>query len=181
MDHPGDPAPAESDTTLEGLIKSLDIAGRESNKVLVRWLLDAEVPLLSACILITLDPEDAPLRAGEVAEAIGISIDDATLALFLGQLLPPEQTHRSRRCRRPPRLPGAQGRVHAQKTPSWSARGAEIFDLHPVPAQMHRLVPDAFVPDADCASSVSGSTARAHRRGRAAVRRSAPCRRLRGR
>jgi DNA-binding MarR family transcriptional regulator len=71
----------DSDTTLDALVKSLDIAGRESNKALVRWLLDAEVPLLSACILITLDPEDAPMRAGEVADAIGISIEDATLAL----------------------------------------------------------------------------------------------------
>jgi DNA-binding MarR family transcriptional regulator len=72
---------SESDTTLDGLVKSLDRAGRESNKVLVRWLLDAELPLLSACILLALDPEDAPMGAGEVAEAIGISIEDATLAL----------------------------------------------------------------------------------------------------
>lgn len=81
MEHLGDPVTAGSDTTLDGLVNSLDIAGRESNKVLVRWLLDAEVPLLSACILITLDPEDAPMGATEVAEAIGISIVDATLAL----------------------------------------------------------------------------------------------------
>ena len=81
MEHPGEQPAAESDTTLDGLVKSLDSAGRESNKVLVRWLLDAELPLLSACIVVTLDPEDAPMRAGEVAEAIGISIDDATLAL----------------------------------------------------------------------------------------------------
>ena len=81
MEHPGDPVTAGNDTTLDGLVTSLDIAGRESNKALVRWLLDAEIPLLSACILITLDPEDAPMRAGEVADAIGLSIDDATLAL----------------------------------------------------------------------------------------------------
>jgi DNA-binding MarR family transcriptional regulator len=81
IEHPGDPPTAESDTALDGLIKSLDSAGRESNKVLVRWLLDAELPLLSACVLITLDPEDAPMRSGEVAEAIGISVEDATLAL----------------------------------------------------------------------------------------------------
>ena len=72
---------ADSDAILDGLVRSLDGAGRESNKVLVRWILDAEVPLLSACVLITLDPEDAPVGAGEVAEAIGISIEDAMLAL----------------------------------------------------------------------------------------------------
>ena len=31
--------------------------------------------------MLILDPEDAPLSAGEVAEAIGISVDDATRAL----------------------------------------------------------------------------------------------------
>jgi DNA-binding MarR family transcriptional regulator len=81
MEYAGDPPTAESDTALDGFVKSLDRAGREPNKVLVRWLLDAELPMLSACILIMFDPEDAPMCAGEVADPIGISIDDATLAL----------------------------------------------------------------------------------------------------
>ncbi len=81
MAHSGDLTPTVSDAVLEGLVKSLDRAERASNKVLVRWILDAEVPLLSACVLVTLNPEDAPLRSGEVAEAIGISIEDATHAL----------------------------------------------------------------------------------------------------
>lgn len=81
MEQPGDSPPSESDTTLDGLVRSIDSACRESNKVLVRWLLDTALPRLSACIVITLDPDDAPMGAGEVAEAIGISVDDATLAL----------------------------------------------------------------------------------------------------
>jgi hypothetical protein len=81
MEQAGDPPSGGNDTTLDDLVKSLDGAARESNKVLVRWLLDAELPLLSACILITLDPADAPMGSREVADAIGISIEDATLAL----------------------------------------------------------------------------------------------------
>jgi hypothetical protein len=81
MEHPEQEPAADGETTLDGLVRSLDSASRESNKILARWFLDAELPLLSACIMITLDPEDAPMRAGEVAEAIGISIEDATLAL----------------------------------------------------------------------------------------------------
>ena len=81
MEHSGAPPAAESDTTLDGLVRSLDSAGRQSNKVLVRWLLDAELPLLSACILIALDPDDGPMGAREVAEAIGISVEDAMLVL----------------------------------------------------------------------------------------------------
>lgn len=72
---------ADGDTTLDELVRIIDSASRESNKILARWFLDAELPLLSACIMITLDPEDAPMRASEVAEAIDISIEDATLAL----------------------------------------------------------------------------------------------------
>jgi Mn-dependent DtxR family transcriptional regulator len=49
--------------------------------VLVRWLLDAEVPLFASCVLFTLDPDDAPMSVREVAEAIGISTDDAARAL----------------------------------------------------------------------------------------------------
>jgi len=47
----------------------------------VRWLLDAQVPLFAACVLFTLDPKDAPMAVGDVAEAIGISTDDAARAL----------------------------------------------------------------------------------------------------
>jgi hypothetical protein len=81
MEARGEQSAAESGTVLDGLVSALDRAARESNKVLIRWLLDAKLPRLSACILLTLDPEDAPMRAGEVAEGIGISIDDATLGL----------------------------------------------------------------------------------------------------
>jgi DNA-binding MarR family transcriptional regulator len=81
VDDSGEQPAPERETVLDGLVSALDHAARESNKVLVRWLLEAELPRLSACILLTLDPEDAPMRAGEVAEAIGISIDDATLGL----------------------------------------------------------------------------------------------------
>jgi predicted transcriptional regulator len=63
------------------LADSLDRAGRAANKVLVRWLLDADVPLFAACVLFTLDPEEAPMSVGEVAEAIGISTDDAARGL----------------------------------------------------------------------------------------------------
>jgi predicted transcriptional regulator len=66
---------------LDALVEHLDSAGRAQNKVLVRWLLDAEVPLFAACVLFTLDPEDAPMAVGEVAEAIGISVEDAARAV----------------------------------------------------------------------------------------------------
>lgn len=70
-----------SDAALDGLVRSLDGAMRACNRVLMRWLLEADVPLLSACVLLTIDPADAPLSAGEVAEMIGISVDDAVRAL----------------------------------------------------------------------------------------------------
>jgi DNA-binding MarR family transcriptional regulator len=66
---------------LDSLVEHLDSAGREQNKVLVRWLLDAGVSLFAACVLFTLDPRDAPMSVGEVADAIGISTDDAARAL----------------------------------------------------------------------------------------------------
>jgi hypothetical protein len=78
---PDEPAPREGDARLDHLVDSLDRAAREANKVLVRWLLDAEVPLLSACVLFTLDPEDAPVGMAEVAGTIGISVEDAAAAL----------------------------------------------------------------------------------------------------
>jgi DNA-binding MarR family transcriptional regulator len=60
---------------------TLDRAGRAANRVLVRWLVEADLPLRSSLILVTLDPDDAPMSAGEVAEASGMSVDDATRAL----------------------------------------------------------------------------------------------------
>jgi hypothetical protein len=99
MEHPGESPAAEIDTTLDGLVRSIDSASRGSNQVLVRWLLDAELPLLSACIVITLDPEDAPMRAGEVGEAIGISTDDARLALHELRSLGYAREDKRRYCR----------------------------------------------------------------------------------
>ena len=81
MTHPTEPSQAHGETVLDGLVKSLDRAGRASNKVLVRWVLDVELPLLSACVLVTLDPDDTPMSSGDVAEAIGISVDEAIKAL----------------------------------------------------------------------------------------------------
>jgi predicted transcriptional regulator len=63
------------------LPESLDQAGRVANRVLVRWLVDTGVSLLSACVLTTLHPDDAPMNGGEVAETIGISVEDAMRAL----------------------------------------------------------------------------------------------------
>ena len=77
------PAPS-SDPTGQGgdaLVDALYQAGLTVNRVVFRWLLDMDIPLLAAGVLLTLDPEDAPIGAGEVAEAIGISVNDATLAL----------------------------------------------------------------------------------------------------
>jgi hypothetical protein len=82
MTDSGDPPIAETTAPAARLAEeTLDRAGREADKVLVRWLVEADLPLRSSCILVTLDPDDAPMSAGEVAEAIGISIDDATRAL----------------------------------------------------------------------------------------------------
>jgi hypothetical protein len=80
MERPRDHPTTEGDTTLDGLVRSLDSASRESNKILARWFLEGELPLLSACIMITLDPEAAAMRAGG-SRRIGTSIEDATLAL----------------------------------------------------------------------------------------------------
>jgi DNA-binding MarR family transcriptional regulator len=76
-----DDSSSEGAAALDDLVKSLDKAERAANKVFVRWLLHTEVPLLSACVLFTLDPEDAPLGSREVADELGIPIEDATRAL----------------------------------------------------------------------------------------------------
>ena len=39
------------------------------------------MPFLSACVFLTMDPPDMPIGAREVADEIGISVEDATLAL----------------------------------------------------------------------------------------------------
>ncbi len=65
----------------DSLSERADRAGREFNKVLVRWLLSAEVPLFAACVMLTLTPDDAPLGPRRVADEIGISVDDAARAL----------------------------------------------------------------------------------------------------
>jgi DNA-binding MarR family transcriptional regulator len=49
--------------------------------VLVRWLLGNEVALYAACALLTLQPRAAPVGIRDVADAIGISPEDAAKAL----------------------------------------------------------------------------------------------------
>lgn len=72
-----EPAPDHDDA----LVKVLYRTGLTVNRVVLRWLLNAEIPLLSAGVLLTLEPPDTPMSAGEVADAIGISVEDATRAL----------------------------------------------------------------------------------------------------
>jgi hypothetical protein len=81
MTHSGEPSQADRDVPLDRLVRRLDGAGRAANKALVRWLLDADVPLLAACVLVTLEPPDSPMSVGQVAEAIGVSNDEAARAL----------------------------------------------------------------------------------------------------
>ena len=81
MSLPGDSTPAEREAVLDGLVKTLDSAGIATNKAFVRWLLDVELPAVPACALFTLGTGDAPMGMRDVAAAIGISIDDAALAL----------------------------------------------------------------------------------------------------
>lgn len=77
MTHSGEQSPAEGDALVDGLVESLDSAVRASNRAVARWLFDAEVPLFAACLLLTIPPPDAPMSMGEIAAAIGVSIDDA--------------------------------------------------------------------------------------------------------
>jgi DNA-binding MarR family transcriptional regulator len=76
-----DPGPTESDSGNDALLEGLNGADLVVNRAVVRWLLDADMPFLSACVFLTMDPPETPIRAREVAEEIGISVDDATLAL----------------------------------------------------------------------------------------------------
>jgi len=75
--HAADATPEGADPLVEALYR----ARLTVNRVVVRWLLNAKIPLLSACVFVTLEPEEAPMSAGEVAAAIGISVEDATRAL----------------------------------------------------------------------------------------------------
>jgi Mn-dependent DtxR family transcriptional regulator len=65
----------------DALLATFDRAARSSSRPLVRWLTQSGVSLLPACALLILDPEDGPRTLGEVAEAVGISADDAAHAL----------------------------------------------------------------------------------------------------
>jgi len=57
---------AETTAPAAGLAEqTLDRAAREADKVLVRWLVEADPLLRSSCILVKLDPDDAPMSAGE--------------------------------------------------------------------------------------------------------------------
>jgi DNA-binding MarR family transcriptional regulator len=77
----GDSRVGEQAGLVDPLVETLDRADRATKPVLVRWLLNAEVPFMAASVMLILDPEDAPFTAGDVAEMIGISVDDATRAL----------------------------------------------------------------------------------------------------
>jgi hypothetical protein len=50
--------------TSDRLVDDLDRAARESNKVLVRWLLGNDVPLFAGCVLLTLQPLNASEASG---------------------------------------------------------------------------------------------------------------------
>jgi DNA-binding MarR family transcriptional regulator len=76
-----DPGPTESDSGDYALLEGLNSADLAVNRAVVRWLLDADMPVLTACVFLTMDPPEAPIGAREVAEEIGISVEDATLAL----------------------------------------------------------------------------------------------------
>jgi hypothetical protein len=76
----GDP-PAGREAVLDRLVKTLDPAGIATNKAFVRWLSDVKLPALPSCALFTLGTGDAPMGIGDVAAAIGTSIDDTALAL----------------------------------------------------------------------------------------------------
>jgi hypothetical protein len=80
MSNPGQ-ARAEIGGLPEALVEGVDRAGRAANRVLVRWLLGTELSLLSACVLVALDPPEEPVGAREVANTIGISVEDVTHAL----------------------------------------------------------------------------------------------------
>jgi DNA-binding MarR family transcriptional regulator len=74
-------ADSSAQSESDALLDLFDRASRVSAKVLLRWLTKSGVPLLSACVLVTLDPEETPVTVAEVAEAIGLSTDDAHRAL----------------------------------------------------------------------------------------------------
>jgi hypothetical protein len=76
----GDP-PAGREAVLDRLVKTLDPAGIATNKAFVRWLSDVKLPAAPSCALFTLGTGDAPMGIGDVAAAIGTSIDDTALAL----------------------------------------------------------------------------------------------------
>jgi hypothetical protein len=76
----GEPPPAGGEIAQDGLDENADRALRELNKVFVRWLLGSEVPLFAACVLMSLNPH-GPLGPSEVADEIGISVDDAARAM----------------------------------------------------------------------------------------------------
>jgi DNA-binding MarR family transcriptional regulator len=74
-------APADSDAVVEAILESLDAAGRPIARGVVRWLHEAELPFSAGSVLVALESQDAPMGAGEVAEATGISIEGAVHGL----------------------------------------------------------------------------------------------------
>jgi hypothetical protein len=81
MTQSGEPSPTQRDAVLDGLMKSLDSPARAANKALVRWLVSTDPPLMATCILFTLEPPNAPLGVREVADSIGITVDEAAQGL----------------------------------------------------------------------------------------------------
>ena len=79
--HPKDAAVVAGDRPLDELVGVFERAERATKGIALRWLLQTDIPLRAACVMLTLDPDDAPFTAREVAEFIGISVEDATHAL----------------------------------------------------------------------------------------------------
>jgi predicted transcriptional regulator len=74
-------APSDAQSESDALLDLFDEASRVSGTVLLPWLTSAGVPLLAACVLVSVAPEDTPTSVAEVAKATGLSADDAHRAL----------------------------------------------------------------------------------------------------
>ncbi len=81
MNDLGDSRTAQNDDLVDPLVEIFERADRATKPTVVRWLLNAEVPFLAASVMLMLDPEDTPVAARELAEKVGISVEDATRAL----------------------------------------------------------------------------------------------------
>jgi hypothetical protein len=71
---------AEGDVQVDLLVEVLERADRVSTPVVLRWILNADVPFVAASVMLVLAP-DRPRSAHDVAEEMGISVEDAARAL----------------------------------------------------------------------------------------------------